>query len=78
MRAQTWRREGRVPPWSGRSREAERAAEGGELREASAAFLLDRAQRLAENEILRTFTLPITWVQFYDSQPGWEWPEYEN
>jgi hypothetical protein len=49
--------------------------EGPDLREVSAAFLLEKAQRLTEEEIRRTFPLPITWVQFYERQPGWDWPE---
>ena len=53
-------------------------AGAGDLREASAAFLLDRAQGMTEVEILRNFPLPITWVQFYERQPGWEWPEYDD
>jgi hypothetical protein len=53
-------------------------ADAGGLREASAAFLLDRAQRMTEDEILRSFPLPLTWVQFYERQPDWEWPEYDD
>jgi hypothetical protein len=49
--------------------------EGQDPREVCAAFLLDRAQQLTQDEILRTFPLPITWTQYYERQPDWEWPD---
>lgn len=51
--------------------------DGSDLRERCAAFLLDLGQRLTEDDILPSFPMPITWVEFYERQPGWEWPEYD-
>lgn len=48
-----------------------------DLRLASAAFLLDLAQRLTDEEINPAFRLPITWVEFYESDPERQWPEYD-
>jgi hypothetical protein len=53
-------------------------AEPGMLREACGAFLLDLAQRTTEEEIIPTFPLPVTWTEFYERQPDWEWPEYDD
>ena len=48
-----------------------------DLREECAAFLLDLIQRLTEDQIDSAFPLPTTWVQFYESQPGWKWPDFD-
>jgi hypothetical protein len=44
----------------------------------SAGLLLDLAQRATEANILPSFELPTTWNEFYERQPDWEWPVYED
>jgi hypothetical protein len=46
--------------------------------ETSAGLLLDLAQRATEANILPSFELPITWNEFYERHPDWEWPEYDD
>nr|QIQ10796.1 hypothetical protein GLBDPPGF_00002 [uncultured bacterium] len=50
---------------------------GASMLELSTQYLLAKAQSLTEDEILGSFELPITWAQFYERQPGWEWPAYD-
>jgi hypothetical protein len=45
--------------------------------ETSAGLLLGLGQRATEANILQSFELPITWSEFYERQPEWEWPEYD-
>lgn len=49
----------------------------GEWQTACAAFLLNLSQRLTEEEINPGFRLPMTWVEFYESDPDREWPVYD-
>jgi hypothetical protein len=52
--------------------------EKGDLVEACAAFLLEHAQRLTEEQISPGFPLPMTWTTYYEHQPDWEWPNYDD
>jgi hypothetical protein len=48
----------------------------GEAQNTCVAFLLNLAQRITADEISKDFPLPVTWTEFYESDPDRQWPEY--